>query len=936
MGSDDLKRMAEQVFFSKFRPPQLRNILDRPRLLEMASTLSEERLLLINAGPGYGKTTLMAQVAKYHSGSSVWYQMDKLDQDIAFFIKHLIVGVSQACSGIGDTAASKFAQAKDINRESKIILNTLMEELNEKLNAPLLLCFDDFHLMEKAEFPKWIIQHLVEKLPASCIVCISSRSFTNLPVGKLRTQGLIREIEARNLQFSLEELRELLSAKWKVPIDDSILAHLSKTTEGWAAGLVLAEDHLRAGKSLQEQDNGNKAKKNIYQYLAEEALERQSEKMRIVLEKCSLADPIDPSICESAMDCADVTSSLASAERMNLFTTRLDDTNLYRFHPMFRDFLYEKLLERLGDAGVRELRGNLGRAYEESNQKKMAIDQYLGSNQFQKAVDMIEEIGSQMLNDGEYLALERVLKVIPKNLYKIQILIYKGQLSLAMGRPQKALKVLQAIKDTLAPSEKQLLYEISTSIAECLGMLGKPGDAVKVIEPLIKIDYPPDQLIELFHRLGFYYWLSYDEKSLNNCINNAQKIVARKPSINQISKVEVMLAGEYMRSGEFSSARRILTEAIGIEDLSASFKNLYLNNLASCLTMIGCYREAKAKAENCLERITSQKEEKWLHVLYDTYGCILISLGKTDLGMSYIDKSINIVTELELGIAESCAAICHLGSFLRRNGDYLSALEYHEKCLDAAMSAGAHYDVAVSYCNLGADLLRVENFEAAESMFEEAHRTAKMYKFKYVLTQIEYQKAWAAHVRGDFRSELKFLGMALGRAERFQHNHFLIQEGRITLPLITSALSNKIQTNYLFEILEKIGEESLTVIATLIKDGDTEVKVKSAKLLLKLSSSTSMSLAQKLAKDNNEEVRAIARQALISMRCKIKDPLELLTERETQIIDLIATGVTNDFISKLLFISERTVKAHITNIFRKLGLRSRLEAALYYQEAIKK
>jgi NarL family two-component system response regulator LiaR len=53
---------------------------------------------------------------------------------------------------------------------------------------------------------------------------------------------------------------------------------------------------------------------------------------------------------------------------------------------------------------------------------------------------------------------------------------------------------------------------------------------------------------------------------------------------------------------------------------------------------------------------------------------------------------------------------------------------------------------------------------------------------------------------------------------------------------------------------------------------------------------------------------------------------EILSERESEILKLVAMGMSNKEIAEKLFLSERTIKAHLTNIFNKLNVASRSEA----------
>ena len=57
--------------------------------------------------------------------------------------------------------------------------------------------------------------------------------------------------------------------------------------------------------------------------------------------------------------------------------------------------------------------------------------------------------------------------------------------------------------------------------------------------------------------------------------------------------------------------------------------------------------------------------------------------------------------------------------------------------------------------------------------------------------------------------------------------------------------------------------------------------------------------------------------------------LSLLTDRETEVLHSLTQGINYKQISKLLFISESTVKTHINNIFTKLSVNDRTQAVLY-------
>ena len=73
-----------------------------------------------------------------------------------------------------------------------------------------------------------------------------------------------------------------------------------------------------------------------------------------------------------------------------------------------------------------------------------------------------------------------------------------------------------------------------------------------------------------------------------------------------------------------------------------------------------------------------------------------------------------------------------------------------------------------------------------------------------------------------------------------------------------------------------------------------------------------------------------AAQALVAARAEQSSDPEL-TPREREVLDLLADGLPNKLIARRLEISEKTVKAHLTNVFQRIGVTDRTQAALWAQ-----
>ncbi|MEW6019836.1 MAG: hypothetical protein AB1760_17390 [Pseudomonadota bacterium] len=161
MHTTDELSYTEGVLPGKLKPPRLRRAIERPRLLELGAAREGERLVLISAGPGYGKTTLMSQLFDRRPEPRLWYQVDELDHDPAVFLRHLIVGICQAAGLACEAPMAMLEESTDALRDCGGIVAALCHELHER-GLELTVCFDDFHHLDGFSFATDFVGRLIE------------------------------------------------------------------------------------------------------------------------------------------------------------------------------------------------------------------------------------------------------------------------------------------------------------------------------------------------------------------------------------------------------------------------------------------------------------------------------------------------------------------------------------------------------------------------------------------------------------------------------------------------------------------------------------------------------------------------------------------------------------------------------------------------------
>ena len=173
-----------------------------------------QRLTLVSAPPGYGKTTLLADFFNAHSGPAAWYQLEASDSDPTVFLTHLIESIrrmrttSKKANKIGQNAQSLLNSAES-GVDSRRVLTVLINELSEQINDSLLIILEDYHFVA-SPIVHQLLDYLLENAPPALHLIISTRTDPPLALARLRARGLLSELRANDLRFNDDEVATLL------------------------------------------------------------------------------------------------------------------------------------------------------------------------------------------------------------------------------------------------------------------------------------------------------------------------------------------------------------------------------------------------------------------------------------------------------------------------------------------------------------------------------------------------------------------------------------------------------------------------------------------------------------------------------------------------------------------------------------------------------
>ena len=224
-------------------PPSRRRVVLRPRLVERLDEglAAGNKLTLVSASAGFGKTTLVGEWVAGCGRPAAWLSLDAGDSDPSRFLTYLIAALQTAAPGIGDGVLPLLQSPQPTPAES-----TLTALLNDIATIPsdVVLVLDDYHALD-AQPVDDALAFLVEHLPPQLHLVIATREDPALPLARLRARGQLTELRGADLRFTPSEAAEFLGRVMNLDLSAEQVAALDARTEGWIAGLQLAAISLQ-------------------------------------------------------------------------------------------------------------------------------------------------------------------------------------------------------------------------------------------------------------------------------------------------------------------------------------------------------------------------------------------------------------------------------------------------------------------------------------------------------------------------------------------------------------------------------------------------------------------------------------------------------------------------------------------------------------------
>jgi LuxR family maltose regulon positive regulatory protein len=359
---------------------------------------SKRKLTLVSAPAGFGKTTLVVAWIRQIGLPVAWLSLDEADNDLPRFLAYLAAAFQQVDEETGASLRSAL-QSPQLPAIEKV-LTGLLNEIGISTD-PLILVLDDYHLLTEVAILE-VVRFLLDHQPQQLHLVLTTREDPDLPLARLRARDQITEIRARDLRFTQGEADAFLRGVMGLALSEQDVAALEDRTEGWAVGLQLA------GLSMQKQADlktfiadFSGSHRHILDYLTDEVLQQQPEGIRTFLLQTAILDRLNGPLCDALTKRTDSHGLLAHLEAANLFVIPLDEERRwYRYHHLFSDLLRNQLARSQPEL-VPELHRRASRWYEENGDIQAAVDHALQDTDPTQATRLIEQYVLPMLYQGQ-------------------------------------------------------------------------------------------------------------------------------------------------------------------------------------------------------------------------------------------------------------------------------------------------------------------------------------------------------------------------------------------------------------------------------------------------------------------------------------------------------------------------------------------------------
>ena len=662
------------VHLSESQIPSIEGAIERRRLLQQMQTSNKYQVYMINAPPGYGKTTLAAQFVRRHAAQIVWHTLDITQGDVMNLHERALAAFRSIVPAIQNTTY--------LNRPApEELAGALTNLLRRYLPQPTYYVLDDVHHVIGSPHAETWLRTLVSRLPPVCRILLLSRSLPKLPLTEVISRQQLFALGIDDLRFTTEEIDALCQSVGGVTSNDRL--HLLEQLEGWPAGISLALHPLPDGVDLLSAP-ADAAPAALFKSLAMLALESQPSDIRSFLLDSSTLRKITPALCINALGLTQASRHLSEVLRRNLFLSK--QAGGLTFHGLFRDFLQGQLHER-DPARFVSLHEQAAAWFEQDNQDEQAFDHYLAADLPQKAARIADNRAKLFSAQGKFHTLlqwdhKLSLHDMPApHLWTQCAVVFTDQYQYDRAED----KLLQAEAHFNTIQNPSGLVNVELLRAYSLLYQGQYQAAIDIAEPLQSAlqQFPGERATMLFINGLAHLNLGQTTRAVDY-LEAALPLYRQHNDAYAVTALLQSLDVAYVRSRRLADAARCIQEVVRIRRQLGGQNALpfALNNLGYHHHLRGDYVQAKATFDEALDILTHEYDRRGEAYLMWSMGDLVRDRGGFKEAYHFYRRALDIVGGSEPQL--ECGVLASLATLYRWQRQFPESLAYAQNALNIA------------------------------------------------------------------------------------------------------------------------------------------------------------------------------------------------------------------------------------------------------------
>ena len=714
-----LRPKTPRLFASKTRiplPPP--NLVSRPRLLAALRTGLERKLTVIIAPAGFGKTTLVAELAR-ELHLAAWLTLDPGDRDLSLFAHYLVEAFAQVYPTFGSETRAWLAATPAPAAEIEDFVATLLAELEACGDERLVLFLDDFHEVGASDGITHLLDLLLRYLPPHVHLVVSTRAGPAFTTTRLIVQQQVSGLGTEDLRFTVAEAESWLSARPVSP-DPQEAQHLIAATEGWITGMILqtAADSIPAAGGL---PSGQ-----LYSYLSREVLERQPPEIQQFLQRAAVLTHLTVPLCAEVLGVSNAAVMLRQVAEQPLFLTAAGgrDVSYYRLHQLFREFLAQRLRTSAPDEFV-QLHRRAAHYFEQHGEVGLAMEHLIAVESWDEAAALAGRVGIAELEAGRVERVAQWLNQFPggDRQRHTSLLLLETRLLAAQSQYAAAGEVLaRAERLVLAAGDRAGLAEVLGLKARLAASRADGHQMVTLAQQALAIpEASPATRAHAQHAAAIGYAFAGDSGRADQAFAATLTAYAALGDVQSTAVVSSDWGYALVMREDFHRAADQLTRAL---DYTRLAHNSRLQALVLCnLAVVDQAQGEWPLAEEHLDAaLAIARQLRWRRVEVESL------LGQAEVALESRGAEAALLLYQEAAeIARRAVpgalseALAGQARCLRRLGRYSDAAHVARQGLDAAANGPASFEVALCRLELGATTL-LQAPEEALPLLREAER----------------------------------------------------------------------------------------------------------------------------------------------------------------------------------------------------------------------